>query len=133
MLVLDEPTAALHDEEVAVLKTAIRALTASGAGVMFISHRLSEVAALADRAIVLKNGRVVAERKRGDFDEASLVRLIAGAPVAAAATHQPAPRPRGPCSRFAVSRPGRSTTSRFRCGQANCSASAASWGRGWSN
>lgn len=79
VLVLDEPTAALHDEEVEALKRAIRTLAASGAGVIFISHRLAEVAALADRAIVLKNGRVVAERLRGDFDQATLVQLIAGA------------------------------------------------------
>jgi len=86
VLVLDEPTAALHDEEVKALMTAIRSLAATGAGVIFISHRLAEVAPLADRAIVLKNGRVVAERMRGAFDQAMLVRLIAGAePETAAA------------------------------------------------
>lgn len=94
VLVLDEPTAALHDEEVEALKRAIRTLAASGAGVIFISHRLAEVAALADRAIVLKNGRVVAERRRGDFDQATLVQLIAGAvpEVAGARTHARAGR-----------------------------------------
>lgn len=79
VLVLDEPTAALHDGEVEALKRAIRTLAASGAGVIFISHRLPEVAALADRAIILKNGRVVAERQRGDLNETLLVQLIAGA------------------------------------------------------
>lgn len=79
VLVLDEPTAALHGEEVETLKRTVRAVAAAGAGVVYISHRLGEVTELADRAIVLRNGRVVAERVRGGFGETDLVQIIAGA------------------------------------------------------
>ena len=61
VLVLDEPTASLHGDEVQVLFQAIRRVAASGAGVVFISHRLDEVLELADRVVVLRDGRVVAE------------------------------------------------------------------------
>lgn len=81
VLVLDEPTAALHGEEVDVLLAAVRAVAARGAGVIYVSHRLGEVVELADRVVVLRNGVVVAERDRGDFDRSALVELIAGAHV----------------------------------------------------
>jgi ribose transport system ATP-binding protein len=79
VLVLDEPTAALHGGEVDLLQTAVRAVAARGAGVIYISHRLNEVAQLADRVVVLRDGNVVAERTRGHFDVKALVNLIAGA------------------------------------------------------
>jgi ABC-type sugar transport system ATPase subunit len=78
VLVLDEPTAALQQEEVLKLFAAIRRLVTSGAGVLMISHRLDEVVDLADRVVVLRDGRVVADQLRGEFDKDSLVRLIAG-------------------------------------------------------
>lgn len=78
VLVLDEPTAALHGEEVEVLKNAVRTVASRGAGVIYITHRLAEAVELADRAIVLKNGKVVAEQARGTFDHSSLIRIIAG-------------------------------------------------------
>ena len=78
VLVLDEPTAALHGDEIDLLKSTVRNLAARGAGVIYISHRLGEVVDLADRAIVLKNGMMIAELTRGEFNQASLVRLIAG-------------------------------------------------------
>jgi ribose transport system ATP-binding protein len=78
VLVLDEPTATLHGEEVDVLKSAVRTLAAQGAGVIYITHRLSEAVELADRALVLKNGVKILEETRGDFDHKSLVRAIAG-------------------------------------------------------
>ena len=81
VLVLDEPTAALHGEEVDVLLAAVRAVAARGAGVIYVSHRLGEVVELADRVVVLRNGLVVAERTRGGFDRRALVELIAGAHV----------------------------------------------------
>ncbi len=82
VLVLDEPTAALHGDEVQVLFTAIRRVAASGAGVVFISHRLDEVLELADRVVVLRDGRVVAEEATSRLDHETMVRLIAGREVA---------------------------------------------------
>ena len=78
VLVLDEPTAALHGDEVGILQDAVKAFAARGVGIIYISHRLGEVVELADRVIVLKDGVVVAERERGSFDQSDLVRIIAG-------------------------------------------------------
>ncbi len=57
VLILDEPTAVLTPVEAAALFVHIRRLAARGHGVVFISHRLAEVCALADRVTVLRNGR----------------------------------------------------------------------------
>ncbi|MBP0456449.1 sugar ABC transporter ATP-binding protein [Streptomyces montanisoli] len=82
VLVLDEPTAALHGDEVQVLFEAIRRVASSGAGVVFISHRLDEVLELADRVVVLRDGRVVAEQATSRLDHDTIVRLIAGREIA---------------------------------------------------
>ena len=78
VLVLDEPTASLHGEEVHKLFVAVREVAARGAGVIFISHRLDEVIELADRVVVLRDGRLIADVPRGGYDHDDLVRLIAG-------------------------------------------------------
>lgn len=79
VLILDEPTAALHGQEAEKLFEVVRSIAARGAGIVFISHRLDEVVDLADRVIVLRNGTVAATRNRGEFDHDALVHLIAGA------------------------------------------------------
>jgi ABC-type sugar transport system ATPase subunit len=78
VLVLDEPTASLHGDEVEKLFVAVKRVAERGAGVIFISHRLDEVVEIADRAVVLRDGRLVAEVRRGGYDYDDLVRLIAG-------------------------------------------------------
>ncbi|MCX5214744.1 sugar ABC transporter ATP-binding protein [Kitasatospora sp. NBC_00240] len=89
VLVLDEPTAALHGDEVKVLFEAIRRVASSGAGVVFISHRLDEVLELADRVVVLRDGRVVAEQATGELDHDTMVTLIAGREIdGTAVTHR---------------------------------------------
>ncbi len=82
VLILDEPTTALHRGEVQVLFEAVRRVAASGAGVVFISHRLDEVLELADRVVVLRDGRVVAQEATSRLDHDAIVRLIAGRDVA---------------------------------------------------
>lgn len=82
VLVLDEPTTAFHRDEVARLFDAVRHVVAAGAGVIFISHRLDEVRALADRVLVLRDGRQVIEAAAGHLDDESLVRAIVGSTVA---------------------------------------------------
>jgi ribose transport system ATP-binding protein len=84
VLVLDEPTASLHGDEVAKLFAAVRRVAENGAGVIFISHRLDEVIDLADRVIALRDGRTVADARRGEFDHDALVRMIAGRDIEAA-------------------------------------------------
>lgn len=78
VLVLDEPTAALHGEEVEKLFAAVRRVAARGAGIIFISHRLEEVIEIADSVIILRNGVVAADQTKGNFDHQSLVDVIAG-------------------------------------------------------
>ncbi len=82
VLILDEPTTALHGDEVQILFEAVRRIASSGAGVVFISHRLDEVLALADRVVVLRDGRVVAEEPTSRLDHDTMVTLIAGREVA---------------------------------------------------
>jgi ribose transport system ATP-binding protein len=85
LLILDEPTAALHSDEAARLFAAVRGAAARGAGVIFVSHRLDEVMDLADRVVVLRDGRVVADTPVSELDHTELVRLIIGSALEEAA------------------------------------------------
>jgi ribose transport system ATP-binding protein len=78
ILVLDEPTAALADNEVELLFTLIRRLQELGVGVLYISHRLREVFTLSDRITVIKDGSVVKTVPTGEVDSRGLVRLMVG-------------------------------------------------------
>jgi ABC-type sugar transport system ATPase subunit len=106
VLVLDEPTAALHGDEVTKLFQAIRGVAGQGAGVIFISHRLDEVMLLADRIVVLRDGRVVADAVREVFDHDQLVRAVAGRAVAAVAARSGIPAGDVVFSARGVSGPG---------------------------
>ncbi|AGZ40901.1 sugar ABC transporter ATP-binding protein [Actinoplanes friuliensis] len=83
LLVLDEPTAALHGAEVDRLMAVVRRVAERGAGVLFISHRLDEVLGVADTVLALRNGRVVGNVRGAEVDYAGLVELVAGGSVAA--------------------------------------------------
>jgi ribose transport system ATP-binding protein len=78
VLVLDEPTAALPLEESRRLYGIVRRLAASGAGVLFVSHRIKEVLALCDRVSVLRDGKLVATRVVKSTSERELVTLMLG-------------------------------------------------------
>lgn len=93
VLILDEPTAALHGEEVEVLFDVIRTVAAEGAGVMFISHRLEEVTELADRVIVLRDGRLTADMATTGLTSGRLAELITGRDGGAAEALAPAAPP----------------------------------------
>ena len=81
ILILDEPTASLTDREVERLFRVIRGLRAEGAGIIYISHRLDEVAEIGDRVTVLRDGRSVATRELAGVDRAELIRLMVGRDV----------------------------------------------------
>jgi ribose transport system ATP-binding protein len=78
VLVLDEPTASLPADEVLRLFTAIRRLRELGVGMIYVSHRLDEVFAIADRMVVLRDGRVVGEREVAKTTPEETILLIVG-------------------------------------------------------
>ena len=81
LLVLDEPTAYLPHDGVQRLFGVLRGLTADGAAVVFVSHRLDEVRELCDRVAVLRGGDLVAVVDDGGATERDLLRLMLGRPV----------------------------------------------------
>jgi len=78
ILILDEPTAVLTPQEVEDLFHVIRTLVAGGNSVIFITHKLKEVMALADRITVLRNGRVVGSTTPQETSEESLASMMVG-------------------------------------------------------
>ena len=75
---LDEPTASLPADEVARLFAALRRLRARGVGIVYVSHRLDEVFEIADRIVVLRDGRVVGERATTGTSAEEVILLIVG-------------------------------------------------------
>lgn len=78
LLVLDEPTASLPAADVERLFTVLRALRDTGVGMIYVSHRLDEIYQISQRAVVMRNGRVVADRSVKDLSPDELVELIVG-------------------------------------------------------
>jgi ABC-type sugar transport system ATPase subunit len=78
VIALDEPTAALTEDQVDVLFTLLRRLRARGCLVIYITHRLREIFALCDRVTVLRDGETRATVRVADADEDQLVRLMVG-------------------------------------------------------
>lgn len=80
-LVLDEPTAALPAEEVAVLLDAVRGVARTGAAIIYISHRIEEVLAVADEVTVLRNGHKVQSASTTGLTDRQLISWIVGKPL----------------------------------------------------
>ena len=78
VIVMDEPTAALSAAEVARLFEVVRTLRASGAAVLFISHRLEEVFEICQRVTVMRDGRQVLTRPLAGLGADDLVRAMVG-------------------------------------------------------
>ena len=78
ILVVDEPTASLPRHEVRILFEALNRVREKGLGVLYVSHRLDEVFAIADRVSVLRDGRKVGTFPTSKLDEEQLVGLIVG-------------------------------------------------------
>ena len=81
ILILDEPTAVLTPQEANDLFRIMRELTQRGVSIIFISHKLKEVLAIADRITVLRGGRVVGETTPAQSDEHSLAAMMVGREV----------------------------------------------------
>lgn len=78
LLIMDEPTSSLTQRETQRLFAVIADLKARGVSVVYISHRLAEVQAIADRVTVLRDGRNAGELARGEITHEALVRLMVG-------------------------------------------------------
>ena len=78
VILMDEPTAALSDHEVAALFRAIARLKARGVAIVYTTHKMDEVFRLADRISVLRDGRLVESSLADAFDPAKLIRLMVG-------------------------------------------------------
>ncbi|MEU6259399.1 sugar ABC transporter ATP-binding protein [Streptomyces sp. NPDC047043] len=98
LLILDEVTSALDEDQVAAVFRVVRELRESGGSVIFVSHRMAELFAISDRLTVLKDGAVTATRQREQTDHDDVVRLMIGRELsdlfppkapAKAASHEP--------------------------------------------
>ena len=78
VLIMDEPTAALTEADVARLFELVRRLKARGVGVVYISHRMAEIFALADRVTVLRDGQHVGTKPVADTSEPELIAMMVG-------------------------------------------------------
>lgn len=78
LLILDEPTAVLTPQEIDDLLNVIRNLAKSGVGILFITHKLREVMAVANRVVVLRNGKVAGTTNPKESSEQDLAHLMIG-------------------------------------------------------
>ena len=91
LLILDEPTAALGDEETERLFEQVRRLKADGVSFIYVSHRLAEIARICDRVVVLRDGAQVASHASAQVPPAQLVREMVGRSVDRLFPEVPAP------------------------------------------
>src|SRR3954449_10646561 len=78
LLIMDEPSSILDEQETEVLFEVVRRLTAEGVGVIYISHRLDEIKRIGDRVTVLSDGATVATGLPADTPRADLVEKMVG-------------------------------------------------------
>ena len=83
IIIMDEPTSAIGEHETGILFNAIRSAAAQGAGIIYVSHRLSEIFSIADRYTVFRDGSFVESGNISDIDRRHLVRQIVGREVKA--------------------------------------------------
>jgi rhamnose transport system ATP-binding protein len=83
VLIMDEPTASLSDQEVERLFRVIRELKGQGVGIIYISHRLDELPQLADRVTALRDGSLIGTRPMGEVSRDELIRMMVGRELSA--------------------------------------------------
>ena len=82
VILMDEPTAALSDHEVAALFRAIARLKSRGVAIVYTTHKMDEVFRLADRISVLRDGRLISTAPANELDPAKLISLMVGREMA---------------------------------------------------
>jgi rhamnose transport system ATP-binding protein len=83
LLIMDEPTASLSNEDAQNLFEVIRRLRSRGVGIIYISHRLDELAMIADRVTVLRDGYTIETRPMSEVNREELIRLMVGRELSA--------------------------------------------------
>lgn len=78
VLILDEPTSALTDSESDRLLTLLRRLADEGVSILYISHKLKEIFAIADRVTVLRDGRYIGTEKVSEITPDQVIRMMVG-------------------------------------------------------
>jgi rhamnose transport system ATP-binding protein len=91
ILIMDEPTASLTGREIDHLLQVVRRVRDAGAGIIYISHKLEEVFAVADRMTVLRDGESIATRRRDEIQTGELIRLMVGRELSAVYPKRPVP------------------------------------------
>jgi general nucleoside transport system ATP-binding protein len=81
LLILDEPTAVLTPQETDELLEVLKNLAKSGVGILFITHKLREVMAVADRIVVLRNGKMAGSTTPHESSESGLAQMMVGREV----------------------------------------------------
>ena len=92
ILIFDEPTASLSEEDTQNLFRVIRELRSQGVGMIYISHRLEELPAIADRVTVLRDGQTIETREMEDVTSEQLIRLMVGRDLSAVFPKREVPR-----------------------------------------
>jgi inositol transport system ATP-binding protein len=93
VIVMDEPTSALSEAEVANLATIVRRLRSEGISIIFVTHRLEEVFRLCDRYTVLRDGRFVGAGSVAATNVEAIIRMMVGRDVDALYGARPIPEP----------------------------------------
>ena len=78
ILIMDEPTAVLMPQEIGTLMNFVKQFAAEGNSVIFITHKMKEVMEVADRIVIMRNGRVTGEVMKDQTDTKELARLMIG-------------------------------------------------------
>lgn len=78
LIIMDEPTDALTDQETESLFEVIRALKAEGKSIVYISHRLKEIFEICDDVTILRDGQFIAEKSVSQIDEDGLIEMMVG-------------------------------------------------------
>ncbi len=78
ILIMDEPTSALSEEEVKILFSIVRELTAQGVSIVYISHRLDEILHIGDYVTILRDGKFIDEKKVADIDISWIINKMTG-------------------------------------------------------
>ncbi|TDI84339.1 MAG: sugar ABC transporter ATP-binding protein, partial [Caldithrix sp.] len=78
ILIMDEPTSSLTEQEIGQLFAAIRKLRDKGVAIVYISHRMEELFEIGDRVTVLRDGRYVGTHKLSDISKDELVQMMVG-------------------------------------------------------